>query len=250
MQPESSILSTATDFCQCSKIEDGYSAARAYKYYCQFSNSKISYAIPERRVAARAMYKHHKDVFDRCIAFFLKYGLDVRKFIKFMANDVRLHDSEIDSKFMSKWSLNRFAEMLASDENNIKVYNWYMKSVKMLATACLDSECVSAVDFIRKLIREKKLASWVVCGKISAYYLAAIPDFPNIVQKLDSISRDELSFISSRYDMYNTAVNKATLAFENRRANPIKSTDEMVEKLRSERRKNSIKNDLFDSSLD
>ena len=250
MQPESSILSAAVDSCQCSKIEDGYSAARAYKYYCQFSNSKISYAVPERRVAARAMYKHHKDAFDRCIAFFLKCGLDVRKFIKFMANDVRLHDSEIDSKFMSKWSLNRFAEMLASGENNTKVYRWYMKSVKTLAAACLDSECVSAVDFIRKLIREKKLASWVVCGKISAYYLAAIPDFPKIVQRLDSISRDELSFISSRYDMYNTAVNKATLAFENRRANPVRSTDEMVEKLRSERREKPGKNDLFDSSLD
>ena len=196
------------------------------------------------------MYKHHKDVFDRCIAFFLKSGLDARKFIKFMANDVRLHDSEIDSKFMSKWSLSRFAEMLASGENNIKVYNWYMKSVKTLAAACLDSECVSAVDFIRKLIREKKLASWVVCGKISAYYLAAIPDFPNIAQRLDSISRDELSFISSRYDMYNTAVNKATLAFEHRRANPIRSTNEMVEKLRIERKENSIKNDLFDPSLD
>lgn len=196
------------------------------------------------------MYKHHKDAFDRCIAFFLKSGLDARKFIKFMANDVRLHDSEIDSKFMSKWSLSRFAEMLASGENNIKVYNWYMKSVKTLAAACLDSECVSAVDFIRKLIREKKLASWVVCGKISAYYLAAIPDFSNIAQRLDSISRDELSFISSRYDMYNTAVNKATLAFENRRANPIRSTNEMVEKLRIERKENSIKNDLFDPSLD
>lgn len=50
--------------------------------------------------------------------------------------------------------------------------------------------------------------------------------------------------------MYNTAVNKATLAFENRRANPVRSTDEMVEKLRSERRENPGKNDLFDSSLD
>jgi len=235
---------------QYAKIDNGYSAARAYKYYCQFSNSKIQYAIPERRIAARAMYKHHKDAFDRCIAFFLKCGLDARKFIKFMANDVRLHDSEIDSKFMSKWSLNRFAEMLASGESNTKVYNWYMKSVKTLAAACLDSECVSAVDFIRKLIREKRLASWVVCGKISAYYLAAIPDFPKIAQRLDPISRDELSFISNRYDMYNTVVNKATLAFENRRANPVRSTDEMVEKLRSERRKNLEKNDLFDPTLD
>ena len=181
----------------------------------------------------------------------MKCGLDARKFIKFMADDVRLHDSEIDSKFMSKWSLNRFAEMLSSGENNTKVYSWYMKSVKTLAAACLDSECVSAVDFIRKLIREKKLAAWVVCGKISAYYLAAIPDFPKIVQRLDSISRDELSFISSRYDMYNTAVNQAMLAFENQRANPVRSTDEMVEKLRNERRKNPVRNDdLFDSSLD
>lgn len=250
MQPENSIRPDAADPEPRLKIEDGYSAARAYKYYCQFSNSKILYAIPEKRVAARAMYKHHKDAFDKCAAFFLKFKLDARRFIKFMACDVRLHDSEIDFKFISKWSLNRFAETLASAENNKKIYGWYMKSVKTLAAACLDSECASAVDFIRKLIREKKLAPWVICGKISAYYLAAIPGFPNIAQRLDPISRDELSFISDRYDMYNTAVNKATLAFENRRANPVRSTNEMVEKLRAERMKDLEKDNLFDPSLD
>lgn len=251
MQPESSIPREADDAPPaCADIKDGYSAARAYKYYCQFSNPRISYAVPERRVAARALYKHHKSAFDRCVAFFLKCGIDARRFLKFMADEIRLRDSDIDSMFMSRWSVNRFAEMLAAGENNAKVYGWYMKSVKELAAACLDSECASTADFVRKLIRERKLAPWVVCGKISAYYLAAIPGFPKIARKLDPISRDELAFVSSRYDMYNTAVNNASLAFENRRANPIRKTDEMIEKLRSERRKNQGKDDLFDPSLD
>lgn len=233
------------------KIEDGYAAARAYKYYCQFSNPNISYVTPEHRVAARVMYKHHKDAFDRCAAFFSNHKLDARKFIKFMAGDEKLRESEIDSDFMSRRSLNRFAETLASAENNAKIYGWYSKSVKTLAAACLDSDCVSAADFIRKLIRDKKLAPWVVCGKISAYYLAAIPGFPKIAKKLDSISRDELLFISNKYDMYNTAVNRAILAFENRRANPIRSVDEMIEKLRAEKIKRAAaENDLFDPSLD
>ena len=229
-------------------VSTGYGAAKAYKYYSQFSNPRLDYAVPERRVPARAMYKHHKDAFDRCVAFFSAHGLDARKFIRFMAENVRLRDSEIDSKFMSRWSLNKFAEELASGENDEKIYGWYTRSVKTLAGECLESECASAADFVRKLIREKKLAPWVVCGKISAYYLAAIPGFPRIVEKLDPISRDELSFISARYDMYNTAVNRATLAFERRRANPIRSTDEMVEKLRAERRK-PVPDGLFDPSL-
>lgn len=244
------MLSADADGWPHGAIADGYSAARAYKYYCQFSNPNVSYAVPEHRVAARALYKHHKDAFDRCAAFFSGHGLDARKFIRFMAEE-KLRESELDSDFLSRRSLNRFAEMLASGESNAKVYGWYSKSVKILAAACLDSECVSAADFVRKLIREKKLAPWVVCGKVSAYYLAAIPGFPEIARRLDPISRDELSFISSKYDMYNTAVNRATLAFENRRANPIRSVDEMVEKLRAERaRARKPEDDLFDPSLD
>ena len=205
--------------------------------------------MPEGRIAARAMYRHHASSFDRCVKFFLSNGLNPRKYLKFMAIDVRLRDSEIDSKFMSRWSLNRFAEKLATGENLKKIYAWYIRSIKTMAKACLDSECASTVDFMRKLIREKKLASWIVCGKISIYYLAAIPGFPKIVEKLDPISRDELSFVSSRFDIYNTAVNQATLAYEKRRANPVRATDEMIEKIRPEWQKQQEKNMLFDPSL-
>ena len=196
------------------------------------------------------MYKAHSDSFDRLAAFFSSNGLDARKYLKFMAIDVRLRNDDIDSKLMSRWGLNLFAERLAAKENCSKIYGWYYRSVKNMAELCLDSEGVSAADFVRKLIREKKLAPWVVSGRISAYYLAAIPGFPKIVSRLDPISRDELAFISNRYDMYNTEVNKAVLAFERRRANPIRATDEMIEKMRPEWLKKHETGILFDPSLD
>jgi flagellin-specific chaperone FliS len=114
----------------------------------------------------------------------------------------------------------------------------------------LNSECTSTSDFLRKLIREKKLAAWVISGRLSSYYLAAIPGFPKIIEKLDALSKDELQFISNRYDMYNTEVNKAVLAFERKKANPIRATDEMIEKIRPSWKEKTEKNDLFDSSLD
>lgn len=213
-------------------------------------NPRVIYAVPERRMAARAMYKSHSDTFNKLVSFFSSNKLDIRKYLRFMATDIRLHNDEIDEKLMSKWGLNLFAERLASEENNAKIYRWYSKSIKTIAETCLGSECASTADFLRKLIREKKLAPWVVAGRISAYYLAAIPDFPKVVSRLDQISRDELAFISSRYDMYNTEVNKAVLAFERRKANPIRATDEMIEKMRPEWNKIHVKNELFDPSLD
>jgi len=226
----------------------GYAAARAYKYYRQFVNSKLEYAVPESRISARSVYKAHCGAFDRLADFFSRHKLDVRRYIRFMAVDMRLKDADIDSKLMSRWGLGMFASELASEENMKKIYGWYSRSVKNVAEACLDSECASTADFIRKLARERKLASWVVAGKISAYYLAAIPDFREILPKLDRLSRDELAFIADRYDMYNTEVNKAVLEFERRKANPIRVTDEAVEKIRAKRAE-SGKNALFDSSL-
>jgi len=63
---------------------------------------------------------------------------------------------------------------------------------------------------------------------------------------LDPISRDELSFIREKYDMYNTEANKAVLAFTTKKANPIRETDEMIERIRP---KHYNDKDLFDSSL-
>lgn len=204
--------------------------------------------MPCRRVAARGIYKEHGRIFDRLVEFFRSHGIDAGKYLRFMVVEVALRESDIDSRLMSRWGLNKFVEKLSLDEKRRKIYGWYSRSVRTIAEECLDSECSSTAEFLRKLIKEHKLAPWMVGGKISAYYLAAIPGFPKIVAKLDGISRDELSELSSRYDMYNTAVNDAVRTFERRRANPVRATDEMIEKIRTERAAANC--ELFDNSID
>lgn len=248
MLQKNHILNINNDLCE--KITNGYLAARAYKYYQQFVSSNIIRVIPENRITAKILYKNHIKSFDNLILFFSSNNIDPRNYIKFIVIDARIRDFEIDSKLISKSSLNMFAEKLAAEENNAKIYNWYCKTIKNIAEHCLNSECTSTSDFLRKLIREKKLAAWVISGRLSSYYLAAIPGFPKIIEKLDTLSKDELQFISNRYDMYNTEVNKAVLAFERKKANPIRATDEMIEKIRPSWKEKAEKNDLFDSSLD
>lgn len=229
------------------EVRDGYAAAQAFKFYRQFAPGYPAEPVPCKRVAARKMYKNHGRAFDRLADFFRSHGMDARGYLRFMAAEVALRESDIDGALASKWGLNRFAEKLSAEDNRRKIYEWYSRSVKAVAEACLDSECSSTAEFLRKLIKERRLAPWVVGGRISAYYLAAIPGFPKIVSRLDRISRDELSGLSERYDMYNTAVNDAVRAFERRRANPVRATDEMIERIRSERR--AAGPDLFDDSI-
>lgn len=218
-------------------ISDGYAAARAYKFYRQLANPRLARLVPESRVSARGVYAANKAAFDGVAAFFAKAGLDARKYIRFMAVDMNVRAADAGSKLASKWGLNMFAGRLAEEENRKKVYAWYRKSVDAVAEACLDSDCAGAADFLRRLIREGKLAAWVAGGRVSAYYLAAVPGFRKAAERLDPIGRAELAFISDRYDVYNTAANDATLAFERRKANPVKATDERVAELRAERAK-------------
>jgi hypothetical protein len=230
-------------------IKDGYSAACIYKYYSQYINSNVVKIIPEHKITAKSLYKLHKSTFDKLTYFFLTNNLNLRNYIKFIVLETRPQNNTIDSILMSKYSFNLFASHLSIKEKYEKIYNWYIKTVKNIAEFCLDSECISAADFIRKLIKDRKLAAWVISGKLSAYYLSAIPCFPKIIEKLDSISKDELMFISNKYDIYNTEINKAILLFEKRKANAIKDANEMIEKLRPAWNEKNKNKDLFDPSL-
>lgn len=177
MRQDSHIADDILSLDNGGKIEDGYAAARAYKYYSQAVRRGVIKIIPESRISAHTLYKEHRGTFDRLVLFFGNASVDPRRYIRFMASEIGISDSDIDRKLMSKRGINMFMARLAAEANREKIYRWYQKTVKTLAESCLDSECVSTADFIRMLIRKKKLAQWVVGGKISAYYLASIPGF-------------------------------------------------------------------------
>ena len=69
-------------------------------------------------------------------------------------------------------------------------------------------------------------------GRISVYFLAAIPKFNRVIPKLDPLSQDELHILKDRFDMYNTDVNEAHMRFKSLKANPLKLCDEVLEKIK------------------
>ena len=100
-----------------------------------------------------------------------------------------------------------------------------MKSVKNIVDECLELNIMSTKDYFRYIIKSNKLAGYFVTGKISAYYLAAIPNFRKIIDSLDLVSKAEFRRLYNRYDKYHSDINEVFLEMKNIKINPIKYTD-------------------------
>ena len=83
------------------------------------------------------------------------------------------------------------------------------------------------------LIKERKLSAYYVSGVISKYYLAALPKFPKLVDKLDSISKDEFQPICHKYEKYNADIKEAMFSVLKKVVSVLAFTDDLIEKKRS-----------------
>lgn len=164
---------------------DGLYAAQYFKYCLQFSLSYIVEKLEFRRVAAKSLYAKHKKEFDSLVAIFKKYNIDVKKYIEFFTGKYGKVEKDIKSDLVATASLSRFIEHLQAQEKSMKVYKWFMKSANNIADECIANGTLSAKDYIRDLIRDKKLAAYYLTGRISRYWIAGIPKFKHIIKKLD-----------------------------------------------------------------
>ena len=80
-------------------------------------------------------------------------------------------------------------------------------------------------DFFRQLIKDNKVGAYVMSGKISLYYLAAIPSFKKVIEHLDYFSKLELQSLNDHFEIYHSDVNEAFLAKKHKMVNPIELTD-------------------------
>lgn len=88
---------------------------------------------------------------------------------------------------------------------------------------------LTAVDGIKDMIHKKKLAVYYATGKVSKYYLALIRNFPAIVEKLDTISKDELSSVVNHYEKLNDDALSAMAYVKGFVFKIINLTDEMID---------------------
>lgn len=206
----------------------GYKAACMWKWARQDVMPWLKFKLPLERITAKRIYQDHKKAFDLLSKTFSDNSLSPLEYIRFFAIEHGGAEEKIDSEIADPKTLIAFETYQQSLAKKKQIYLWFMKSVNNIAEECAKNGWFTTKDFIRHLIDKKKLAGWYASGKISKYYLAAIPNFWKIVPKLDHFSRIELQPVADRYDMYNTEVNEAFLKLKKFKINPVALTDAMI----------------------
>ena len=218
-----------------SEITKAEKTAQYFKYLQQFNRDVIQQKLDLRRVPWRTTYHKYQKNFDKLVHIFDKYQLDVFKYIDFFVKASKKTERNIKDELVSVKSFEEFEIYLKAEEKRRKAFKWFMKSVDNIANDCICLNILTTKDYIRHLITTKKIGSCYLTGKISKYWFAAIPTFKKLSDKIDFMSRDEMSDVFKMFDIYNSEINEAFQLMKNCKANPIRVTDEAIFKKRMQR---------------
>lgn len=207
---------------------NGLEVANLIKYYLQFKNPKIINHIPLARIRGNAYYKNNKEYFDKVSSYFERNKIDIKKYIKFYFCTLKKFEKDVLVDFYSKRCLVEYQDYLISNYNYKKYYKYFLKTAKFIALESIKMGFLSCKDYIKYLIDNKKLSQYYITGKISKYYLSAIPKFKLIIPKLDHFSKNDLMDIYKNFDVYNAKINSAFNQIKTEKLNPIKFTDNLI----------------------
>lgn len=211
-------------------VRDGHYVARVFKYYRQYTAPNIRFKLSLERIQAKTFYSKYARTFDTLARIFSDRGIDVHEYVKFFVLELGKTEMRA-SELLARASLMRFVEKKTKTRKFANIYEWYSKSVSNMAQLCVEHGYQSSKEGLRKLIAKHKLNTWYVCGKISKYYLCAIPGFAKVIPRLDDMTKNDMHELAERYDMYNSEVNEALLYMKHRRANPFADTDAEISRV-------------------
>lgn len=214
------------------KIISGAVAAKAFKYYTQFSSDTIRIPIHYQHIGANGFYVRNKQTFDTLVSIFSKYKLDVGKYIKHtvLANKLRFADSK---KLLDINIIREYANDVQVQTQRKHIYDRLLSTARFIAQYCVDNGILNVADCFKDMIRKRTLATYYMTGKISKHYLSAIHNFPAIVDKLDAISKGELAPIAAQYEKLNNDTLDAMVQEHGFVFKVLTLTNEMIDDLYS-----------------
>lgn len=210
----------------------GEHLARCINFYKQFKNELLENYIDLKNAPYKMLYRKYADIFCKTASILSKYNIDIEKYAKYFVEVKYVNDKSLKDFLMNATTFKDFIEYEQINTKYKKIYRWYIKSVKNIAVDAYMLGYFTAKDYLNYIISSNQLGNKVLSGKISRYYLAAIPKFQKIIPKLDSLSKDELADLRDRFDIYSTDIIKAYMHFRNIKPNPIKMTNDAISKLR------------------
>ena len=198
-------------------IIDPVAFAKCFKYYAQFSNPYIVHPIPFERISAKTLYNKNKENFIRFFKIFRKYDLKITDYVVFFIGEMNKHTCSID-EFFTQEMFQSYVKFLTDKAEVDKICSLTIKTAQFIASEMKRLGVDSAADCLKAMIRDKTIATNFFTGKLSPYFLAAIPRFQDVIPKLDHFAKDELRNLRAKFESYLVATYHA---FEEKYSNIV-----------------------------
>lgn len=211
---------------------DGEYLAQCINFYKQFKNEILDNYVDLKNAPYKMFYRKYSYIFCKTASILRKYNVDIEKYAKYFVETRYINDKTLRNELLNASTFKDYIEYQQVNSKYKKIYKWYIKSIKNIAVDAYKLGYFTAKDYLNYIISSSQLGSKVLSGKISRYYLAAIPGFQKIIPKLDQLSKDELNDLKDKFDIYSTDMIKAYMMFRNIKPNPIKMTNETIVKIR------------------
>ena len=218
----------------------GLKLAQAVKYYLQFQNQRIVNPLPIERISAIGFYNENRRTFDVAARLYKHLELDVKEYASFLVSELKMTRYSIKRYLLSTNNIKLFVEKKQIKLKKSKIYKYFQKSADFVSTQAAELGYITTIDYLREMIKQRKLASYYVSGKISKYYFAAIPKFPQLAAKLDSISKDEFQPLCNKYEKYQIDVREAMKQENNKVVGVLSYTDRLI----SQKRENLLSGEI------
>lgn len=209
----------------------GKTLAVYLKYYLQFKNKKIINPLPPSKIKALTFYKKYYKILENTVSIFSKYKIDPIKYIEFYVEKLNKCEYDIQKDFLSTTNILKYCDYLILLKQYNFIYSNFLKSAKFLAVRAKKMGFTTTVECFANMITDNKISNYYVSGKLSKYFLAAIPKFKNIYEKMDYFSKLELKDIYNKFDKYNADITTAYLFFKSQKINAFKISDIFLSKI-------------------
>ena len=108
-----------------------------------------------------------------------------------------------------------------------KICSLTIKTAQFIASETKRLNVSSATECLKAMIRDKTIATNFFTGKLSPYFLAAIPGFQDVIPKLDHFAKDELRKLSAKFESYQVATYHAFKEKYGKKVNVLGLADEI-----------------------
>ena len=207
-------------------ITDPVAFAKCFKYYAQFSNPYIVHPIPFERIAAKTLYNQNRENFIRFFKIFKKYDLKLTDYVVFFIGEMNKHTYSIN-EFFTQEMFQSYVKFLTDKAEIDKICSLTIKTAQFIANETKRLNVSSATECLKAMIHNKTIATNFFTGKLSPYFLAAIPGFQEIIPKLDHFAKDELRKLSMKFESYQVATYRAFEEKYGKKVNVLGLADEI-----------------------